>query len=150
MTGGKTLNTSPPGKFSDGSSMESRWSSRKDFPLCRNLRCRNLFNKICSTRPVRRRLCDQRSSQGQTHRSIQTTVKRQTTYEDLRMIKSVVRPQDFMLSLDVESVFFHVPTHPKNRKFFSSHLALPLFVNKKFMELSQKATLSAPDQTSRH
>ncbi len=33
------------------------------------------------------------------------TVKRQTTYEDLRMLKSVVRPQDFMLSLDVESAF---------------------------------------------
>jgi len=33
-----------------------------------------------------------------------------------------------MLSLDVESVFFHVPIHPKHRKFFSIHLALPLFV----------------------
>ncbi len=62
------------------------------------------------------------------------TVKRQTTYEDLRMFKSVVRPQDFMMSLDVESVFFHVPIHPKNCKFFSSHLSLPFFVNK-FIEL---------------
>ena len=51
------------------------------------------------------------------------------------MLKSVVKPQDFMLSLDVESAFFHVPIHPKHRKFFSSHLALPLFVNKKFIEL---------------
>ena len=51
------------------------------------------------------------------------TAKRQTTYEDLHMLKSVVRPQDWMLSLDVESVFFHVPIHPKHRKFFSSHLA---------------------------
>ncbi len=65
----------------------------------------------------------------------EATVKRQTTYEDLRMIKSVVRPQDFMLSLDVESVFFHVPIHPNHRKFFSSHLALPLFVKNKFIEL---------------
>jgi hypothetical protein len=56
----------------------------------------------------------------------ETTVKRQTTYEDLRMLKSVVKPQDFMLSLDVESAFFHVPIHPKHRKFFSSHLALHL------------------------
>jgi hypothetical protein len=39
------------------------------------------------------------------------------------MIKSVVKSQDFMLSLDVESAFFHVPIHPKHRKFFSSHLA---------------------------
>ncbi len=39
----------------------------------------------------------------------EATVKSQTTYEDLHMLKSVVRPQDFMLILDVESVFFHVP-----------------------------------------
>ena len=30
-----------------------------------------------------------------------TTAKRQTTYEDLHMLKSVVRPQEWMLSLDV-------------------------------------------------
>jgi hypothetical protein len=63
------------------------------------------------------------------------TVKSQTTFEDLHMIKSVVRHQDFILSSDVESAFFHVPIHPKHRKFFSRHLALPLFVNNKFIEL---------------
>jgi hypothetical protein len=47
----------------------------------------------------------------------EATVKRQTTYEDLHMLKSVVKPQDFMLSLDVQSAFFHVPIHPKHRKF---------------------------------
>ena len=65
----------------------------------------------------------------------EATVKRQTTYEDLRMLTSVVRPQDFMLSLDVESAYFHVPIHPSHRKFFASHLALPLFVKNKFIEL---------------
>ncbi len=65
----------------------------------------------------------------------ETTAKCQTTYEDLRILKSVVRPQDFMLNLDVESVFFHVPIHPKQRKFFSNHLELPLFVNNKFIDL---------------
>ncbi len=65
----------------------------------------------------------------------ETTVKRQTAYEDRHMLKSVVRTQDFMLSLDVESVFFHVPIHPNCRKFFSSHLSMPLFVNNKFIEL---------------
>jgi hypothetical protein len=35
----------------------------------------------------------------------EATVKRQTTYEDLHMLKSVVRSQDWMLSLDVESAF---------------------------------------------
>jgi hypothetical protein len=53
------------------------------------------------------------------------------------MLKSVVKPQDFMLSLDVESAYFHVPIHPKHRKFFSIHLALPLFVNNKFIDLQQ-------------
>ncbi len=42
-------------------------------------------------------------SWNQGHRSI-PGVKRQTTYEDLRILKSVVRPQDFILSLDVERV----------------------------------------------
>jgi hypothetical protein len=65
----------------------------------------------------------------------EATVKRQTSYEDLRILKSVVKPEDFMLSLDVESAFFHVPIHPKHHKFFSSHLALPLFVKNKFIEL---------------
>ena len=63
------------------------------------------------------------------------TVKRKTAYEDLRMFKSVVKPQDFMLSLDVESAYFHAPIHPNQRKYFSSHLALPLFVKEKFIEL---------------
>jgi hypothetical protein len=65
----------------------------------------------------------------------EATVNRQTTYEDLHMLKSVVRPQDFMISLDVESAYFHVTIHPHHRKFFSSHLALPLFVNNEFIEL---------------
>ena len=64
----------------------------------------------------------------------EATVKRQTTYEDLRMLKSVVKPQDFC-SAWMLKVFFHVPIHPKHRKFFSSHLVLPLFVENKFIEL---------------
>ena len=51
----------------------------------------------------------------------ESTVQRQTTYEDLRMLtESVVNPQDFMLNLDVESAYFHVPIHQKHRKFFFS------------------------------
>jgi hypothetical protein len=40
-----------------------------------------------------------------------------------------------MLSLDMESAFFHVPIHPKHSKFFVIHLALPLFVKNKFIEM---------------
>jgi hypothetical protein len=80
----------------------------------------------------------------------EATVKRQTTYEDLRMLKSVVRPQDFMLRLDVESVFFHVTIHPNHRKFFSSYLVLPLFVNNKFIEMQPGGyfVCSRPDLAS--
>jgi hypothetical protein len=55
-----------------------------------------------------------------------------------------------MLSLDVESVFFHVPIHPKYRKFFSSHLALPLFVKNKFIDLQPGGyfVYSRPDLAS--
>jgi hypothetical protein len=42
----------------------------------------------------------------------ENTFKRQSTYENLLLLRSVVRPRDFMISLDVESVFFHVPIHP--------------------------------------
>jgi hypothetical protein len=35
----------------------------------------------------------------------EATAKCQTTYEDLRILKSVVRPQDWMISLDVESKY---------------------------------------------
>jgi hypothetical protein len=55
----------------------------------------------------------------------EATVKRQTTYEDLHMLKSVVKPQDLMLSLDVESAYFHVPIHPKHRNFSSSGTTSP-------------------------
>jgi hypothetical protein len=79
-----------------------------------------------------------------------TPAKRQTTYEDLHMVKSVVRPQDWMLSLDIESAFFHVPIHPKHRKFFSSHLTLPLIVKNKFIEVQPGGyfVCSRPDLTS--
>jgi hypothetical protein len=37
--------------------------------------------------------------------------------------------------LESAGAFFHVSINIKHRKFFSSHLALPLFVNNKFIEL---------------
>jgi hypothetical protein len=165
LCGGKCLNTSLPRKCYDGSIMESRWSSQRVFPLCRNLRRRNssigkmwilpsrIFSRTDVSGCIKTLLREATSSspdQGFTltppNKAKQcivdvlcslndTTVKRQTTYEDLHMIKSVVRPQDWMLSLDVESVFFHVPIHPKHRKFFSSHLTMPLFVKNKFIEV---------------
>jgi hypothetical protein len=49
--------------------------------------------------------------------------------------KQRIEHKDWMLNLDMESVFFHVPIYPKHLKLFSNHLALPLFVNNKFIEL---------------
>jgi hypothetical protein len=63
LRGGKCRNTSPPRKCSDGSIMESRWSSNRVFPL------RQTFDaKI--RRSARRGFCHPGSSQGPTHRDV--------------------------------------------------------------------------------
>ena len=43
--------------------------------------------------------------------------------------------------------YFHVPIHPNQRKYFSSHLALPLLVKEKFIELQSEGyfVCSRPD-----
>jgi hypothetical protein len=63
LLGGKLLETSPPTKCSDGSSMEYKWNSRRVFPLRRNLRCP-------IRRPGRCGFCASGSSQGPTHRGL--------------------------------------------------------------------------------
>ena len=52
------------------------------------------------------------------------TVKRPTCYETLKSLPNILKPNDFMVSLDVESVFFHVVIAESNRKYFSSHFAI--------------------------
>ena len=63
------------------------------------------------------------------------TVKRRARYEDLRQLPSTLKPNDFMISLDVESAFFHVGIAPSHRKYFASHLAIPAFVKGIFIPL---------------
>jgi hypothetical protein len=79
--------------------------------------CAETFGaEIC--RPARCRLCDQRSSQGQTHRSIPGPCSgRRSSSPDqgFTLLRTRARSAscNFLLILDVESVFFHVPIHPK-------------------------------------
>ena len=57
----------------------------------------------------------------------EVTTKRPCKYELLRDLPSVLRPNDWMLLVDAEAVFWSVLIHPKSRKFMSSHYALPAF-----------------------
>ena len=63
------------------------------------------------------------------------TVKRRARYEDLRQLPSTLKPNDVLISLDVESAFFHVGIAPSHRKYFASHLAIPAFVKGMFIPL---------------
>ena len=57
----------------------------------------------------------------------EVTTKRPCRYELLRDLPSVLRPNDWMLSVDAEAAFWSVPIHRTSRKFMSSHYALPAF-----------------------
>jgi hypothetical protein len=87
----------------------------------------------------------ERSSQGQTHRSIPRPCSGRLAVPLQIKGSHSSGQEDFMFSLDAENAFFHVPIHPKHRKFFSSSLSTT-----SSSTCSQEVTLSAPDQTSRH
>jgi hypothetical protein len=57
----------------------------------------------------------------------EVTTKRPCKYELIRDLPAVLRPDDWMLSVDAEAAFWSVPIHPQSRKFMSSHYALPTF-----------------------
>jgi hypothetical protein len=138
--GGNNRSTLPPRKCSAGSIMESKWSSKRVFPLRRNLRSQNLSTHRMS-------FCDQRPSRGPTHRDVsrpevgrragslqvkgshssdkdkqrivhalcslnESTVNRQTTYEDLRILRSVVRPKTSCSVWMWKVYFFMSPSTP--------------------------------------
>jgi hypothetical protein len=63
------------------------------------------------------------------------TVKQPTRYETLKSLPNILKPNDFMVSLDVESAFFHVVIAESHRKYFSSHFAIPAFVRGEFIPL---------------
>jgi hypothetical protein len=54
------------------------------------------------------------------------TVKQRTRYETLKCLPNILKPNDFMVSLDVESAFFHVAIADSHRKFFSSHFTMAM------------------------
>jgi hypothetical protein len=143
LSGGKCRNTSPRRECSDGSSMESRWSSKRVFPLRRNLRRRN--SSIHKMWILTSRIFSRTDASG----GIKTLLREATSSSPDQGF-TLLRARASSASSIVESAFFHVPIHPKHRKFFSSHLALPLFVKNKFIELQPGGyfVCSRPDLVS--
>jgi hypothetical protein len=63
------------------------------------------------------------------------TVKQTTPYETLRSLPNILKPNDFMVSLGVESAFFHVVIAESHRKYFSIHFAIQEFLKGEFIPL---------------
>ena len=82
----------------------------------------------------------------------EATTKRQCRYELVRDLPSVLRPIDWMLSVDAEAAFWSVPIYHTSRKFMSSHYTLPAFyhVNGKpiFMPLQARDYWAPTGQAS--
>lgn len=43
-------------------------------------------------------------------------------FEDIRHLRTMLRPRDFMFSIDLESAFHHVPIAQASRKYFTFHI----------------------------
>ena len=54
--------------------------------------------------------------------------KRTCRYENVKDLPQLLRPGDWMLSLDVSGAFWHIPLHASTAHFLSFHFALPEFV----------------------
>ena len=61
------------------------------------------------------------------------TVKQPTRYETLKSLPDILQPNDFMVSLDIESAFFHVAIAELHRKYFSRHFAVQAFLKGTFI-----------------
>jgi hypothetical protein len=60
------------------------------------------------------------------YRYLNSFCKKQTCrYEQVKDLHKLLRPRDWLLSLDVSAVYWHVPLHPATVHYLSFHLALP-------------------------
>jgi hypothetical protein len=53
------------------------------------------------------------------------TEKKPCTYEQIRELPTILRPNDFLMSLDAHAAFWSVAIHRSSIKFMSSHFAIP-------------------------
>ncbi len=67
------------------------------------------------------------------------TVKQPTRYETLKSLPDILQPNDFMVSLDIESVFFHVAIAESHRKYFSRHFAVDQLFKRSSKEHSSRS-----------
>ena len=62
----------------------------------------------------------------QNYRYLNSFCKKQTCrYEQVKDLHKLLRPHDWLLSLDVSAAYWHVPLHPATAHYLSFHLALP-------------------------
>ena len=60
------------------------------------------------------------------YRAINAAVKKQSCrYEGVKDLPSLLRPGDWLLSLDLSAAFWHVPLHRQAARYLSFHFALP-------------------------
>jgi hypothetical protein len=61
-------------------------------------------------------------------RHVNAACKKQSCrYEGIRDLSTLLRPGDWLLSLDLSAAFWHVPLHASAAKYLSFHFALPRF-----------------------
>ena len=61
------------------------------------------------------------------YRVINAACTRKTCrYESVKDLPSLLRPNDWLLSLDLSAAFWHVPLHRQSARYLSFHFALPL------------------------
>ena len=53
-------------------------------------------------------------------------VKQTCRYESIKDLNQLLRPDDWLLSLDLSAAFWHVPLHRQAARYLSFHFALPL------------------------
>ncbi len=51
-------------------------------------------------------------------------------YEQIKDLHNLLKPHDWMLSLDISGAFWHVPLHKDTAHYLSFHFALPEFVRR--------------------
>lgn len=65
------------------------------------------------------------------YRKMNEYARKQTCrYENVKDLHNLLRPHDWMLSLDISGAFWHVPLHPATAHYLSFHFALPEFVTR--------------------
>ena len=87
-------------------------------------------NFLTRTR-VDTRACSGKQSVVHNYRRINVFAKKFTCrYKQIKDLHHLLKPHDWMLSLDISGAFWHVPLHKDTAHYLSFHFALPEFVRR--------------------